>query len=134
VTFQVKAAHVVLNKGVFMNEYEIINDSSVITTDTRIQAFWDAQAEWSQATFGLDTERDHVGALKHLAKEAVEAQVRPADHIEIADCLFLTFDAARRAGLTLTKLIETAEQKLVVNKARKWNKPTTDEPVEHVRD
>ena len=99
----------------------------------RVQAFWDAQAEWSRATFGADNERDHIGPLKHLAKEAAEAQVRPADPEEIADCLFLVFDAARRSGLTLTELVEFAEKKLVVNKARKWSKPTNDEPVEHVR-
>ncbi|HWX40366.1 MAG TPA: dATP/dGTP pyrophosphohydrolase domain-containing protein [Blastocatellia bacterium] len=100
----------------------------------RIQNFWNAQAEWSQATFGLDTERDHIGPLKHLAKEAIEAQVRPSDPVEIADCLFLVFDAARRSGMTLDTLIAVAEQKLLVNKARKWAKPTSDDPVEHVRE
>jgi Protein of unknown function (DUF550) len=100
----------------------------------RIQEFWNAQAEWSQATFGTDSERDHIGPLKHLAKEAVEAQVRPSDPVEIADCLFLVFDAARRSGMTLDTLIEVAEQKLLVNKARKWSKPTDDNPVEHVRE
>lgn len=102
--------------------------------DSRIQSFWDAQAAWSQATFGVDSERDHIGPLKHLAKEAVEAQVRPSDPVEIADCLFLVFDAARRSGMTLDTLIKVAEQKLLVNKARKWQKPTDDNPVEHVRD
>ena len=99
----------------------------------RIQRFWDALAEWSRATFGSDTERDHIGPLRHLAKEAVEAEVRPADPVEIADCLFLVFDAARRSGMTLDTLISVAEQKLLVNKARKWQKPTDDNPVEHVR-
>jgi hypothetical protein len=102
--------------------------------DNRIQKFWDAQAEWSRATFGADTERDHIGPLKHLAKEAVEAQVRPSDPVEIADCLFLVFDAARRSGMTLDTLVAVAEQKLLVNKSRKWQKPTSDDPVEHVRE
>lgn len=101
--------------------------------DSRIQQFWNAQAEWSRATFGSDSERDHVGPLKHLAKEAVEAQMRPADLVEIADCQFLVFDAARRAGMTLEQLFETCERKLEINKAREWNRPTSDEPVEHVR-
>jgi dATP/dGTP diphosphohydrolase len=101
---------------------------------SRVQRFWNAQAEWSQATFGTDNERDHIGPLKHLAKEAVEAQVRPSDPVEIADCLFLVFDAARRSGMTLDTLISVAEQKLLVNKFRKWQKPTDDNPVEHVRD
>lgn len=103
-------------------------------SDQRIQRFWDDQAEWSRATFGADHERDHIGPLKHLAKEAVEAQVRPPDHVEIADCLFLVFDAARRSGMTLETLIAIAERKLLVNKARRWQRPTDDNPVEHVRE
>lgn len=103
--------------------------------EDRAEQFWDAQAEWSRATFGPDTERNHIGPLKHLAKEAVEAQVEPADPVEIADCLFLVFDAARRAGITYQQLIATCEEKLEINKARKWNKPgAPGEPVEHVRD
>ena len=33
----------------------------------RFLEFAKAQAEWSQATFGLDSERGPVGPLKHLA-------------------------------------------------------------------
>jgi hypothetical protein len=103
-------------------------------TDTRIQSFWNAQADWSQATFGTDAERGPIGPLKHLEKEAREAQAKPEDEYEMADCLFLVFDAARRSGLTLEKLISTAERKLEINKARTWPKPTDDNPVEHVRE
>ena len=98
----------------------------------RAQRFWDALAEWSQATFGTDAERGAIGPLKHLEKEAREAQ-EALDPIEIADCLLLVFDAARRRGLTLDQLMDAAEWKLEVNKMRKWNKPTSDEPIEHVR-
>ena len=121
------------------------------STDSRAQGFWNAQAEWSQATFGSDTERGPLGALKHLEKEAREAQVeakwvqenpekfdglisKTQDlRTEIADCLFLTLDAARRSGMTLDDLLDTAFAKLEINKSRKWNKPTSDNPVEHVR-
>lgn len=109
------------------------------------QEFWNEHAEWSQATFGTDQERGPLGALKHLEKEAREAQGEVAVveltkgynnklHEEIADCLFLTFDAARRAGMTLDTLLETAFAKLEKNRRRVWQKPTTgDEPIEHVR-
>lgn len=100
----------------------------------RIQRFWDAQAEWSQATFGTDQDRGPIGPLKHLEKEAREAQEHPTDEFEMADCLFLVFDAARRSGMTLDKLISACERKLEINKARKWDKPTDNNPVEHVRD
>ena len=83
-------------------------------------------AEWSQATFGTDAERGAIGPLKHLEKEVREAQ-EALDPIEIADCLLLVFDAARRLGLTLDQLMDAAEWKLEVNKMRKWNRPTSDE-------
>lgn len=111
------------------------------------------QAAWSQATFGKDTERGPLGALKHLAKEAKEAQdaterrVRAAvDHNEkaltiaredfkeeMADCLLLVLDASRRGGIKVMQLIEAAQRKMEKNKVRQWPTPTSDEPVEHVR-
>jgi hypothetical protein len=91
-------------------------------------------SEWSQATFGTDRERGPLGALKHLAKEAAEAQANPEDVTEYADCLILVLDAARRAGFDVRRLVQAAAEKLEVNKARRWPKPTSDEPVEHVRE
>jgi hypothetical protein len=91
------------------------------------------QATWSQATFGKDSERGPVGALKHLAKEAAEALSNPEDASEYADCLLLTLDAARRAGIGPIRLLECAQQKMEVNKSRDWPKPTSDEPVEHLK-
>ncbi len=102
------------------------------------------QAAWSQATFGSDAERGPIGALKHLAKEAREAEIACVMNLgiggdrgiiaeELADCLLLILDAARRSGLTPLQLIRAAQSKMAVNKARTWPKPTSDEPVEHVR-
>lgn len=101
-----------------------------------MRRFWDEQSLWSQATFGTDSERGPAGALKHLEKEAREAKAEndpKKRSVEIADCLFLVFDAARRHGMTYDDLVGTAFGKLAVNRARKWTKPTTDEPVEHDR-
>lgn len=91
------------------------------------------QSEWSQETFGTDAERGPVGALRHLAKEAIEAAENPTDRTEYADCLLLILDASRRAGIRLHDLIKEADKKLEINKQRTWPKPTSDEPVEHVR-
>lgn len=95
------------------------------------------QAQWSQATFGTDASRGPLGALKHLAKEAVEAQesvgCKSDFTTEMADCLLLVLDASRRGGVKVMQLIEAAQVKMQINKAREWPKPTSDEPVEHVR-
>ena len=119
----------------------------------RICDFWDNaerlledQSKWSQATFGTDQERKPIGALKHLAKEAieavdaVEADDRTAIEEEFADCFLLLMDAARRANLGggdelshLEAIVKLSQKKMVINAARKWPTPTSDEPVEHVR-
>lgn len=116
-----------------------------------LEQFWYAQAEWSQATFGSDKERGPAGPLKHMAKEVKEAiaEVAAGDAcvdetdkkihrhellIELVDLQFLIFDATRRAGFGYGQLVAGCTQKLEINKNRQWQKPTTDEPVEHVRD
>lgn len=98
-----------------------------------LSEFWDALSEWSQATFGSDQERGPQGPLKHLAKEVQEALENPLDAEEYVDCIFLVFDAARRAGFTYEQLRRFCNEKLKINKARKWGKPSPTEPVEHYR-
>jgi len=100
------------------------------------------QSEWSQSTFGSDQKRSCLGALKHLEKEAKEAQEAfvlseangKADlHEEIADCFLLILDASRRSGLIPMDLVRLAQRKMAINKTRTWPTPVDDQPVEHVR-
>lgn len=91
------------------------------------------QALWSQATFGRDFERGPIGALKHLEKEAKEAQESPTDRHEYADCFLLILDAARRAGISVFDLIEASKEKMVINRKRTWQKTDDDQPIEHIR-
>jgi hypothetical protein len=39
-----------------------------------------------------------------------------------------------RAGISLASLLAALNAKLIKNRDREWQTPTTDEPVEHVRD
>ena len=96
--------------------------------------FWLELSEWSQATFGSDKVRGPRGPLLHLSKEVEEALKAPDDLEEYSDLFFLVFDATRRAGFSYAQLREAVTAKLAKNKARKWGKPTNDEPVEHIRD
>ncbi len=93
----------------------------------------DDQSMWSQQTFGNDRDRGPIGALKHLEREAKEAQQAPTDAEEYADCLLLVLDASRRSGICVYDLIQAAHRKMEINKSRQWPAPTSDEPVEHVR-
>ena len=108
-----------------------------------MRSFWEEQAMWSQKTFGTDQERGPIGALKHLAKEVQETlecandpqTPRPKYLEEFADCIFLVFDACRRAGFSYDELLLSCWRKLAKNRRRQWQKPAKgDEPVEHVRD
>lgn len=95
------------------------------------------QADWSERTFGSDSIRGPLGPLKHLEKEAREAQACPTDLKEYADILILLLDSSRRAGFTPLDLIDAAIAKMVENKAREWpafDPAKLDEPTEHVRD
>jgi|ERR1700722_87429 len=101
----------------------------------------EAHNEWSRKTFGSDEERGPLGPLKHLEKEAVEAQVwgkypedKEAFAEEMADCFLLVLDAARRGGIKPMQLIEAAQAKVKKNRSRQWPKTSADEPVEHIRE
>jgi len=124
-----------------------------ITEAQTMPRFWREQAEWSQATFGLDTERGPRGPLMHLAREVLTEMLHipreavdeifkliPADCgdfsdvMEWADMQFLIFDACRRAKFTYHDLLTACFSKLEINKQRKWGPKTGDAPVEHIRD
>lgn len=87
--------------------------------------------------------RGPVGPLKHLEKEAREAQdsfdgALKADHSkeELADCLFLILDANWRAGFTPDDLLVACERKLDKNRLRIWPDWRTADPssaIEHDR-
>lgn len=101
--------------------------------------FWERLAEWSEQTFGPRSHRGPLGPLEHLAKEAVEArdEADPGKRKEeIADCLFLVFDAAQRAGMSYAELTAVAKAKLRKNAAREWPDWRAADPnraIEHVR-
>lgn len=101
-------------------------------------------SRWSQETFGPDDKKGPLGAVRHLKKEAEETEAallrggaRAEVTVELADCLILVYDAARRHGVKPLELHKAAYDKLQVNKKRTWPKPdpeNPDRPVEHIRE
>lgn len=123
---------------------------------TRLEELAENHAQWSQATFGNDEVRGPLGALRHLQKEAKEAEeaceklselIRPSHSAErgtltkaveavgeeMADCLLLLLDASRRAGIKPLDLIDCAMRKMTVNRNRRHPTPVDGQPCEHVR-
>lgn len=125
-----------------------------------MRSFWNEQAKWSESIFGDSKSRGPTGPLLHLRKEVEEAikeleeleSIRWNGNIdpiikdqkwlkikerllnELVDCQFLVFDAARRTGFKYDEFVAACFAKLAVNKKREWPKPTSDTPVEHVRE
>lgn len=107
-------------------------------SETEFTRLWVDHAKWSQEAFGSDSERDHVGPLKHLEKEAREAYeaTSEAERLEeMADCLLLLMDANRRGGFAWCQLVDAARSKLEKNKLRQWPKNVpAGQPIEHVKE
>jgi len=101
---------------------------------TDFRDIYASHAQWSRETFGADNERGPDGPLKHLIKEALEAMDAPDDPHEFADCMFLTMDAARRAGHDVNALLFAMIEKLEILKARDYRKVPDGQPSFHVKD
>jgi NTP pyrophosphatase (non-canonical NTP hydrolase) len=108
-----------------------------------LQKLMDDIREWSDATFG---ERQRNPAIAyHLQKEVPELiealeesqkieSKRTQDRVcyELADCFMLLLDCASHFGLSAGNLLWYTEEKLKVNKERKWGKPDENGVVEHI--
>lgn len=99
---------------------------------TEFGRFQEEAGRWSDSVFGVD--RNPRGPIAHLKKEVDELLDNPYDDMEYADCLMLILDAARCAGIPADDLLNTAWDKLAINRdLRDWGKPDADGVVEHVR-
>lgn len=73
-----------------------------------------------------NNEKDHVATDGSIIILTFEGR-------QYADCLILLFDATRRAGFSLHDLTNAAKDKHLSNKLRRYPRPSSDEPSEHIR-
>ena len=73
------------------------------------------------------------GKFSHLRKEINELEADQKDVMEYADCYMLLMDIASNNGILLSDIHTAAQEKLEINKIRKWGKQNKDGSVEHVR-
>lgn len=104
------------------------------TSEKGMDRFFYKVARWSYDTFGGSDIRGPIGPLRHLAKEVQEAIENPKDVEEYADLMHLVFDAAWRAGIHYSRLLNACWDKLEKNKARKWSPSIPDQPTEHIKE
>jgi len=92
--------------------------------------------EWQQKTFGKATP---LSKIAHLAKELEELvsdlkSGNPNKRKEFADCFILLFGAAQSDGMSYDDICNAIDEKMVINKNRKWGEPDKDGVVNHVKD
>jgi len=105
-------------------------------TDLDFLGLWLAHARWSEEAFGPPSHRGPLGPIRHLQKEAAELEANPYDRSEVADCLLLLMDAARRSGMTPEEFVAAARAKLRVCEGRQWPDWRTlpgDVAIEHIK-
>jgi hypothetical protein len=90
-----------------------------------------AQQKWAETIFAGQTVQSKI---KHLRREVNELLEKPGDKSEMADCLLLLLDIARKSQVDGTMLFEAAVAKFRINQARTWGPPDADGVCEHIRE
>lgn len=93
------------------------------------QNMQDDIAAFTDSVFGASTVR---AKLHHLAEEVQELMEDPDDQHEWADCVILLIDSAKKAGLDMDDLYKAVENKMKINKNRKWGEPDENGVVRHI--
>jgi NTP pyrophosphatase (non-canonical NTP hydrolase) len=110
-----------------------------------LQKLMDDISKWSNGQFGEGQRNPAI--VHHLVKEVPELieaiekfQLKESYEntqrvgFEFADCFMLLLDSASHFGLTAGNLLYYTEQKLEINKKRKWGKPDENGVVEHIKE
>jgi len=122
-------------------------------SENRLQTLQDNIKQWSDDTFGsnrtgkpiahhLKKEIDEViDAIEVLEKSIFETkddvrEVYWKGHtrvkFELADCLTLLLDVASHENINVSELLDASEEKMEINKNRKWGEPDENGVVEHI--
>lgn len=87
--------------------------------------------EWARKQFPTQTTES---ILNHLKSEIQELMRSPADEMEYADCIMLLLNAANVNGIRAGDILRASEDKLAINKKRKWGVPNEKGFVEHIEE
>lgn len=91
--------------------------------------------EWQNKTFQNSTTLSKIIHLKQEVEELERAVYFESEKEvikELADCLILLFGVASKMGLTYETTWLAIEQKMEINKQRKWGKPDANGVVNHI--
>jgi len=114
-----------------------IEGADFASTPSAFQKLMDDIMQWSDDTFG-DRQRT-IPILYHLEKEvpeligALNIATKKGIQMEFADCFMLLFDAASHHGLKASDIVTICNEKLEINRKRKWREPDENGVIEHIK-
>lgn len=90
---------------------------------------------WQKQTFPRSTTESKLG---HLCEEIIElfAEIKmkgEKKHEEFADCFILLFGAAAVDGMSYEDICKAIDDKMAINRSRKWGKPDAFGVVRHIK-
>lgn len=89
---------------------------------------------WQRETFPEGTAHSCILHLASEIKELFGAVTPEQLYEEFADCFLLLFGAADRAGMSYDDICKAINDKMKINRERKWGKPNGDGYVEHIKE
>lgn len=92
--------------------------------------------EWQNETFKNATSTSKINHLKEEVDELwlsikFGSPVTEIRH-EFADCFLLLFGAAASEGMTYANIVDAINEKMEINKKRKWGNPNAQGYVKHI--
>lgn len=92
--------------------------------------------QWQQETFGRATSLSKVAHLSEEVNELADAiDLNLKDkRLEFADCFLLLFGAASSDGMTYEDICAAIDEKMKINRSRKWGQPDSNGVVKHIKE
>lgn len=92
--------------------------------------------KWQNETFEKATSLSKIAHLKREVKELKKdlKTNSPAKRLEFADCFILLFGAAASDGMTYEDIVNCVNEKMEINKSRKWGEPESNGVVSHIKE
>jgi len=92
--------------------------------------------DWQKETFGESTALSKIAHLKEEVEELETDVFHQAKdrRLEFADCFLLLFGAAKADGMSYEDICDAIDEKMSINRKRKWGKPDENGVVNHIKD
>ena len=91
--------------------------------------------KWQTETFGEATALSKMAHLQQEIQEYIEELKNPTKNkrLEFADCVILLFGAGASDGMTYEDCCQVINEKMTINKGRKWGTPDKNGVVNHIK-